>query len=274
MRDLGDCLGVRAERGRRGADRRHQTQSATATETAGRRYSASVQPTEILLWSPVFRDLSVQDVEELLPDVRQRRFDRGQTIWIEGDRADELVIVAEGQLKAHRVNVDGREVILGVYSGVAMTGEVGLFHPQGTRWLSLSAMTASTCLMIRRAPLLAFMSRHPAAMQRMLEQLSISAVKAAYLFSGVAFGRIGSRVAALLVSLVDEYGEETPEGIRLRLRLSQGELAAHVAATRENVNRALSALVGAGVVSQRDGHFYVHDRSALEQAALAVDPDL
>ncbi|NIB32130.1 winged helix-turn-helix domain-containing protein [Pseudonocardia sp. MCCB 268] len=34
--------------------------------------------------------------------------------------------------------------------------------------------------------------------------------------------------------------------------MSQGELAAHVAATRENVNRALSTLIGAGV-SQRDG---------------------
>lgn len=228
----------------------------------------------ILLQTPIFRDLSQQDVEELLPDVRQLSFDRGQTVWIEGDRADELVVVAEGQLKAHRVNVDGREVIVGVYPGGGMTGEVGLFHPRGTRWLSLSAMTASTCLMIRRAPLLAFMSRHPAAMQRMLEQLSTAAVKAAYLFSGVAFGRIGGRVAGLLVSLLDEYGEETPEGIRLRLRLSQGELAAHVAATRENVNRALSTLVGAGVVSQRGGHFYVHDRAALELAANAVDPNL
>lgn len=233
-----------------------------------------MDPAGILLQTPIFRDLSVQDVRELLSDVRQRRFDRGQTIWIEGDRADELVIVAEGQLKAHRINVDGREVIVGVYQGVGMTGEVGLFHPRGTRWLSLSAMTASSCLMIRRAPLLAFMSRHPAAMQRMLEQLSIVAVKAAYLFSGVAFGRIGSRVAGLLVSLAEEYGEETPEGIRLRLRLSQSELAAYVAATRENVNRALSTLVRAGVVSQRDGYFYIRDRATLEQAALAVDPDL
>lgn len=242
-------------------------------KTPGWRYSASVDTAGILLQTAIFRDLSVQDVEELLPDVRQRSFDRGQTIWIEGDRADELVIVAEGQLKAHRVNIDGREVIVGVYPGVGMTGEVGLFHPRGTRWLSLSAMTASTCLMIRRGPLLAFLGRHPAAMQRMLEHLSIVAVQAAYSFSGVAFDDIGHRVADLLVSLVEEYGEETPDGIRLRLRLSQSELAAHVAATRENVNRALSTLVGAGVVSQRGGHFYIHDRAALEQAARAADAD-
>ena len=40
--------------------------------------------------------------------------------------------------------------------------------------------------MLRRAPLLGFLSRHPAAMQWMLEQLSMAAVQAAYSFSGRA----------------------------------------------------------------------------------------
>jgi CRP-like cAMP-binding protein len=235
--------------------------------------ASTVEITRILLQAPIFRDLSVPHVQELLPHVRRRSYGRGQPIWLEGDRANDLIIVAEGQIKAHRVNVDGREVILMVIPAVGMTGEVGLFHPRGTRWLGLTAMRPSVCLHIGRAPLLSFMSRHPAAMQRMLEQLSIAAVQAAYLFTGVAFDRIGSRVASLLVSLLEEHGEETPDGIRVRLRLSQGELAAHTAATREDVDRALSELVGAGVISRRDDHFWIHDRGALELAAQAVEPE-
>jgi CRP/FNR family transcriptional regulator, cyclic AMP receptor protein len=155
----------------------------------------------ILLQTPIFRDLSVQDVEELLPDLRERRYARGQTVWIEGDRAEVMIVLAEGQLKAHRVSRDGREVIVGVFKGVAVTGEVGLFHPVGIRWLSLSAMTAARCLMLRRAPLLGFLARHPAAMLRMLEQLSTAAVQAAYSFSGVAFDDIPRRVASLILHL-------------------------------------------------------------------------
>jgi CRP-like cAMP-binding protein len=168
-----------------------------------------MDPAGILLQTPIFRDLSVQDVEELLPDLRERRYARGQTVWIEGDRAEVMVVLAEGQLKAHRVSRDGREVILGVYGAVAVTGEVGLFHPVGIRWLSLSAMTAARCMMIRRAPLLAFLARHPAAMQRMLEQLSMAAVQAAYSFSGVAFDDIAGRVASLILHLADQHGEST-----------------------------------------------------------------
>ena len=54
-----------------------------------------------------------------------------------------------------------------------------------------------------------------------------------------------------------------PDGVRIRLELSQRTLGALVAASRENVNRALAPLVAGGVISQRDGHFVVHDRAAL-----------
>lgn len=225
----------------------------------------------ILLQAPVFRDLSRPDVEELLPDLVERTYARGESVWIEGDRAEAIVVIADGQLKAHRLSREGREVIVAVYAGVSVTGEVGLFHPVGVRWLNLSAMTQTRCLLIRRAPLLSFLARHPAAMHRMLEQLSVAAVQVAYSLSGVAFDDIGHRVARLVLFLADEHGESTPEGRRVRLQLSQADLAAYVAASRESVNRALAALVSGGVVSQRGGHFYVHDRAALARAAQGGD---
>lgn len=226
-----------------------------------------MDPVGVLLRTPIFRDLSARDVEELLPDLRERRYGRGDVVWLEGAPARELVIVADGQLKAHRVSRDGRELIVGVYVAFATTGEVGLFHPRGVRWLGLSAMTPTTCLTLHRAPLEAFLTRHPPAMARMLEQLSITAVRAAYAYTGVAFDGIGRRVAAVLLQLALEHGEESPAGLRIGVRLSQGELAAHVAATRENVNRALSGLVSGGVISQQGGYFHVHDRPALEEVA-------
>ena len=106
-------------------------------------------------------------------------------------------------------------------------------------------------------------------MERMLERLSTIAGQAAYSFSGLAFDDIRRRVAVALLGLAEEFGEETREhGTRIRLRLSQGTLASLVAASRENVNRALAAFVSAGVVSQRDAHFHLHDLDALRQAAI------
>jgi CRP-like cAMP-binding protein len=224
-----------------------------------------VDRAEVLLHTQVFRDLREQDVEELLPHLRERAYARGESVWIEGDPADALFVLAEGQLKSYRVSRSGVEVILGFNHAVDVAGEVGLFHPSGARQVSVSAMEPTRCLTVDRAPLLEFLTRHPAAMRRMLERLSTVAVRAAYSFSGVAFDDIRRRVAGALLALVDEFGEPTAQGTRIRLHLSQATLAALVAASRENVNRALSVLVATQAVSQRTGHFYVHDRAALER---------
>lgn len=228
----------------------------------------------VLLRTPIFRDLAAEDVDALVADLRVRRFGRGEVVWLEGDPAEELVIVAEGQLKSSRLSIDGREVILAIHPADTVTGEVGLFHPRGVRWLTVSAMTPATCLTLRRAPLVRFLARHPAAMERMLAELASRAVTVAYSLSGVAFDGIQQRVAGLLVQLAAQYGEDSPDGLRIDLRLSQGELAAHVAASRENVNRALSSLVGSGVLSQHGGRFHVHDLAALTAVAAGEGDEM
>lgn len=233
-----------------------------------------MDPAGILLQTSLFGDLRSEDVEELLPVLGQRTFDAGESVWVEGDPALALYILVEGQVKSHRVGRDGGEVILLLQSEVDIVGEVGLFHPSGVRRVSVTAMTPTRLLRIPKSPLLAFLTRHPVAMERLLARLSAVAGHAAYSFSGLAFDDIRRRVAGALLGLAEEFGEQTrDDGVRIRLRLSQSTLAALVAASRENVNRALSALMSAGVVSQHGGHFHVHSLEALEQAATA-DGDL
>lgn len=227
-------------------------------------YAGGLDPAEVLLGTAVFRDLTRRDVEELLPFVRQVRFARGEGVWSEGEPASELYVVAEGQLKSYRVSRDGGEVILEIVSSGEITGEPGLFHPSAVRFVCVSAMEPTLCLAVPREPLLEFMTRHPAAMRRMLESLSEVAIRAAYSLTGVAFDDIRRRVARTLLALAEEQGEATESGVRIRLKLSQTTLAAMVAASRENVNRALAQFVSHGAVSQRDGYFFVHDHKALE----------
>jgi CRP-like cAMP-binding protein len=222
---------------------------------------------DILLGTAIFRDLTRRDVEELVPAARRLTFARGEILWTEGAAATALYIVVRGQLRSYRVSRDGLELILELIPSGDSTGEVGLFHPGGVRLVSVSAMEPTVCLAIDRAPLLAFMTRHPPAMLRMLESLSETAGRAAHSLIDVAFEDIRGRVARALLDLVREHGEPAGAGVRIRLKLSQSTLAAMVAASRENVNRALGLLISSGAVSQRDGYFFVHDRKALEMEA-------
>ena len=233
-----------------------------------------MDPVGILLQTPIFRDLAAPDVEELLPDLRERSFAPGESVWLEGDPSDALYIVAEGQLKSYRVGPDGGELILLLQSGVDSAGEIGLFHPSGVRQVNVAAMVPTRCLVLPKATLVAFLARHPRSMERLLERICAMAGKTAYSLSGMAFDDIRRRVAVALLGLADEFGEQTPDqGVRIRLRLSQGTVAALVAASRENVNRALSTFLRTGAVSQQGGYFHLHDLDSL-RAAAAPGPDL
>lgn len=223
----------------------------------------------VLLQTPIFRDLKRADVEELLPHLTERRYDAGQILWFEGDPADALYVLAEGAIKSHRLSRDGGEVILGFDAAVDIAGQVGLFHPSGKRQVNVTAMVPSRCLLLSRKHLVDFLSSHPATMTRLLEDLSEITVQAAYSFTGVAFDDIRRRAARTLLALAEEFGEPGPDGVRIRLQLSQRTLAGVVAASRENVNRALAPLVAGGVISQVEGHFVVHDRLALAAAVEA-----
>ena len=85
----------------------------------------SVDPAEVLLRTPIFRDLRRRDVEELLPDLRQRSYARGESVWLEGAPADALYLIVHGQLKSYRLSRDGNEVILLIQTSGDVAGEVG-----------------------------------------------------------------------------------------------------------------------------------------------------
>ncbi|HYI56569.1 MAG TPA: Crp/Fnr family transcriptional regulator [Microlunatus sp.] len=218
---------------------------------------------EVLSQTPIFRDLTGRDVGEIVPHLVERRYAAGQTVWVEGDSADSLYILAEGTLKSHRLSRGGGDVILNFDAAVDIVGQVGLFHPSGKRQVNVTAVVSSSCLLLRRSRLVDFLSRHPMAMERLLEDITSMTVQAAYSFTGMAFDDIQRRAARTLLALAEEFGEPVHDGVLIRLELSQRTLAALVAASRENVNRALAPLVADGVISQHGRHFVVHDLAAL-----------
>jgi CRP-like cAMP-binding protein len=79
---------------------------------------------------------------------------------------------------------------------------------------------------------------------------------------------VPGRVASQLLALAHEYGQETSEGTRIPMRLTQADLAALVGASRVSVNQALGQFRKRGTISMaKDGRVSVHDQEALTRRA-------
>lgn len=225
-------------------------------------------PTDALLQTTIFGDLSRERIAALLPAVRMISLARGQLAFAEGDPADALFVVADGQLKQYTTGRDGTELIFTLALPGDLFGQVGVFDPSGRRSASAEAMAPSEVVKIGREPLLEFFTQSPPAMRRMFEHLSLVARGVGRTLFDVAHEEIRARVAQALLRLAVEHSETTHEGLRIPVRLSQATLGSIVGATRENVNRALAALMAAGHLSHQNGFYVVHHRAALE--ALCV----
>lgn len=211
---------------------------------------------EVLAATPLFSMLSKDELAALAGLATERRVRRDATVVRRGDPDCSLLILVNGRLRAGTVSGDGREVTLGMMEAGTVLGEIALLDGQ-PRSLDVTAMTDSTLLVLERRDVLPFLRERPDLMLKLMALLCDRLRRASKAFEDVALASLPARLARLLLNLADEHGAPGPEGIRIRLRLSQKDMSSQVAAARERVNKQLRQWEEAGVLGKQGGDLVV-----------------
>ena len=85
----------------------------------------------------------------------------------------------------------------------------------------------------------AFLRAHPDLMLRLMVLLCDRLRRTSLALEDAALAGLSARLGRLLLRLAEDYGSPHGQGVRLRVRMSQKDMSAQVAATRESVNRQL-----------------------------------
>jgi len=216
-----------------------------------------MDPVQVLSRTALFQGIPLEELEPLAPAVKVRNYSAGSYIFHEGDPANVLYVVVRGQVKIARLGSAGNEAVFAVLLPGDRFGELTLFDEDPIRSMDAEAMEPTECLTVERQALLAFVERNPAVVRRIIQVLRGYVRQVDESFSEAAFLDIPGRVARKLLDLAAEHGQKTSEGVRIEMRLTQRTLAGMVAASRENVNRALSRLAGRGDIIQRAGYITI-----------------
>lgn len=207
---------------------------------------------DVLAATPIFASLPAAELAALAKLAVEQQVRRDAAVVRRGDAGSSLMILVAGRLRAGSTSAEGREVTLGVMQAGAVLGEIALLDGQ-PRSLDVTAMVDSTLLVVERRDFLPFLTARPALMLRLMELLCDRVRRASKAYEDVALAPLSARLARLLLGLADEHGAPGPQGIRIRLRLSQRDMSAQVAATRERVNKQLRQWHEAGVLGEQDG---------------------
>ncbi|NDU71647.1 helix-turn-helix domain-containing protein [Actinomadura sp. DSM 109109] len=220
-------------------------------------------------------DLTPAEREELAGRGRVREFDRGETLFVEGEEPGWVAVLLSGRVKACSYRELGGETVLAVRGAGALLGEVAAIDGL-PRSATVTALEPVRAIAVTADEFMAFLQAHGRVsiiIMRMLCQRWRDADR-----KRVEFGMFDAtgRVAQRLVELAERFGvpydgrtgaAADGESVRITLNLSQEELAGWVGASREAVSKALRTLRRHGWIETGRRRLIVHDLQALRRHA-------
>ena len=234
------------------ACRRVMTVAVSRAGPAGGRLSHAARR-DVLAATPLFRLLNAAELDALTGLVTEHHVPRDGLVVRRGDAGSSLLVLVHGRLRAGATSADGREVTMGLIEPGGVLGEMALLDGQ-PRSLDVVAMADSLLLSVERAVFLPFLRARPELTLRLMALLCSRLRQLNAAFEDLALLPMPARLARLLLGLADQHGTPVPNGVRLRIRLSQRDIGTQVAATRERVNKQLRHWHEAGVLDEQDGH--------------------
>ena len=214
--------------------------------------------------SYLFEDLTLEDLEPLADVVTTRPLVRGETIFRVGDPAHEILVILSGELKDCVVDADGGEVVHFLHGPGMTLGEPGFFAVDHRRLVEVIAVAPSVVIRLGRREFEPFMRRHPSIKDRALEKLASNTRWQTTMISSLLSRSLRDRLVLRLLEMVDSAPEKVA-GLSVTPKLSQSTLAAMVGVSRENVNRALSALASEGSIRREGGRYVLVDEIRLRR---------
>jgi len=219
---------------------------------------------------PGFRVLPVTDREALDQATRALQVRRGQVLFSEGQPADAVWAVANGQVHIVKSGLDGREIILEVVGPGELFGAVVAIED---RPYPASAVAAEHGSVWRLPATLArdLCRRYPALRSAIMGQVAARLRSAHERLRSVALERVEQRLARALLALARKIGGG--ESGKTALSVTRQELADMTGTTVETAIRITSRWQRLGVIASSRNQIHLVDAQRLEEIAQGDAPE-
>lgn len=221
--------------------------------------------------APTMRVLPFNSPLRAIPGIdrisRSRIYPRGAVVFHEGNVARGVYVLSSGQAKVSISSADGKKIIIRVATG----GDVlGLYAGLTGRPFEATAemLEGGRIDFISREDLLNLIGRHRSPGFDLLEVFSRQFSEFVdhtrmLLLSESAL----QKLAGLISRWGRDFGERTSEGIKVRIMLTQEEIAQIIGASRETVTRLFSTLKRDQIIQVKRDSMWIRDSEALASLA-------
>ena len=223
---------------------------------------------EILRRTTIFRRLSPEDRQRLAAVAHVREFEKGATLFAEGDASDSLYTVVTGRVKISKMTARGTDLILELFGPGDPVGAVAVYESRPYP-ATATTLEPTTCVLIPRQAFFSLLETYPTMVRGLLVGLTHRLVELTNRLTELSGGRIEARLARFLLKLADDMGQRRADGIFIPLVLSRQEIADMIGTTIETSIRIMSRWGKENIVRTEKDGFLLVDRAALDGVAMS-----
>lgn len=202
-----------------------------------------------------FDGLSEEERQSIKTFAIERRYERGDIIIYEGDKATALYVVCSGAVKIFKTSIEGKEQILSIARPGDTFNDVGVFD-EGLNPASAQAMGEAVIYELGQNELNTLLQNYPIVAHNTIKVLAERVRELVTLVEDLSFRRVVGRVAKILLEYAGTDQENGP-------RLTQQEMAAMAGSAREVVGRSLKTLEEDGLIKLNRHKVIITDIEAL-----------
>ncbi|MCB9572534.1 MAG: Crp/Fnr family transcriptional regulator [Kofleriaceae bacterium] len=191
--------------------------------------------------------MPISAIEDLTGRVAVRRVPVNATVVTQDEPGDSMFVIMSGRVKVVIFGENGREVTLSLLRPGDSFGEMSLFDGS-TRSANCVAIEPTTLLVLSRDDLMRHVQSHPRTALNLLGEMARRLRRADDTIAQLALCDVNERLIHRLVGLAREEGSESPDGLVVRRRPTQQELANMIGSCRETISRAFNQLARDGLI--------------------------
>jgi CRP/FNR family cyclic AMP-dependent transcriptional regulator len=211
-----------------------------------------------------FCDLPKSSLEDLERVKYASGYPQGAVLFVEGQSARGIYIVCNGRVKLSTTSRDGKTLIL----RIAQAGEVlGLHASISGKPYELTAETLQPSQLdfVKRDDFLGFLQNHADACLNAAEHLSQNCQSAYEMIRSLGLSHsVSEKLARLLLEWATD-GDETEDGIRIKVSLTHEEIAQLIGTSRETVTRVLGEFREKELAQLRGSTLLIRNKAGLEK---------
>ena len=216
----------------------------------------------------LFRDLDEDVLRVLARRASEKELHRNEILFLAGEEAAGLYVIATGAVRAFRTGADGREQIIHVERAVATIAELPVFDDGNYPSTVAAEEDQTKVYFLDKQTVRAVCVEHPQLALAATRLFAARLRRCAELVESLSLREVGQRLAHLLLAEAATKGVKTADGVRFKQKLTHNQLAARIGTVREVVTRVLYRLQNQGLLVVNGKEILIPNSATLAGYAL------